>query len=278
MSDVTLVGMLSTYREGSLAELAVESANRACDHVLIFEGPAGEAGEGPPTSEAALSLGAETLHGSWASDAAKRTAMVKRAQRTLGEKGRPLWGVWIDGDEVLINGEFLRDWLQAVEWNDEEAGGTPPTAGFPLRLVELDGTVMVCRAKCVRLDLIDRYVVSSSGIRFKNGVTMAEGNLNQKISEWWTPARRNAVNADRLMLEPPLPGEPFLLHRSPLRHPKRKGLRMHEQEARELERMGVLKRSPLDQAFTVTDDEAAVARLGQRMLDEQGESAERRRG
>lgn len=250
-----IIGLVSTYREGGLARMAIESAQRACDHVIVFEGPAGDerCPDAPETDPAWLDeangsgAGIVYREGVWTSDAVKRTAMVKA---TRGYGDGPIWGVWVDGDEVLENGDYLRDQLAAVGDRDEAervaarlAGEAwQPRAGLPIRIVEADGSVAVCRAKVVRVDLIDQYVVSSSGIRFKNGVVMAEGNLPQSLLEWWGP-RQGAIEQDRLVLEPPLPGEPFLVHRSHLRHPARRALRMHEQEARELDRLGFLKAS-----------------------------------
>lgn len=231
-----IVGLCSTYKEGALSAMAVGSCLRAgFDQVLVFDGPAGETlpDELP---DSVIPAGAIVRRGEWKTDAAKRTAMVKA---TRGMDG-PVWGVWVDGDEVLMNGEFLRDSLQYVLWRDEEQDA--PTAGFPLRLVEMDGTVAVCRAKCIRVDLVESYIVSSSGIRFKSGAVLvdhAEGNLPMRLSEWWIPERMQALQEDRFVLTPPLPGEPFLLHRSPLRHPERAKVRLHEQEGRELARLGL---------------------------------------
>lgn len=236
-SSFTLLGLVSSYKEGNLLRLAVESAERACDRVLVFEGPAGPPlEEEVPESVLPLRHGKVSVkRGVWKTDAAKRTAMVKATRGFSGV----VWAVWVDGDEVLVNGEFLRDQLQSILWRDQDA--EQPTAGFPIRIVEMDGSVAVCRAKVVRVDLIERYLVSSSGIQFRNGVVMAEGNLPQKVSEWWTAERVRAAGEDRFFLEPPLPGEPFLVHRSPLRHPARARVRMHEQEAAELRRLGLVE-------------------------------------
>lgn len=236
---MVLLGLCSTYKEGELSRMAIESCLAAhFDQVIVFEGPAGEElpGELP---DSWIPPAVTARNGRWKTDAAKRTAMVK-ATRGFSE---PTWGVWVDGDEVLLNGEFLRDQLQAVLWRDEREGGQP-TAGFPLRLVEMDGSVAVCRAKCVRVDLIERYIVSSSGILFRNGAMMAEGNLPMAQAEWWIPERMRLLEEGRMILTPPLPGEPYLLHRSPLRHPERAKVRLHVQEGRELDRLGLLPAKP----------------------------------
>ena len=231
-----VVGLVSCYREGRLVRKAIESLQvPGIDAVYAFEGQAG-----PPISaecpesdipETISPLDGALVTGLWQTDAAKRTVMVKHVQNKHPDER--VWGVWVDGDEVLMNGEYLRDILQALDWRDQEI------AGWPIRLVELDGTVATVRAKVIRIDLIANYVVSSSGIRFKTGVTQAEGNLPMRLADWWIPERMAALEQGNMVLSPPLPGEPHLLHRSSLRHPARVGLRMHEQEAVELGKLGV---------------------------------------
>lgn len=237
-----IVGLLSTYREGPLARQAVASALRACDRVIVFEGPAGpplpNEHDCPPTQVDASALDSHRFtwkDGAWKTDARKRTAMIE-ATRGLEP---PVWGVWIDGDEVLCNGEYLRDWLNLLEWEDagkvydpaDEA--TFPYMGFPIKLVELDGTVAVCQGKVLRVDLVDGYSVSSSVFRNALGMLEARGNLPLKVPEW-IERHKASLDAGHMVMPPPLPCEPFLLHRSFLRHPARRGLRLHEQEAVEI--------------------------------------------
>jgi hypothetical protein len=247
-----IVGLLSTYREGPLARGAVDSALRACDRVFVFEGPAGprlpNEHECPPTEiadpEFGFDLSDELLvpewdlyfrNGEWKTDAKKRTAMIE-ATRGLEP---PVWGVWIDGDEILMNGEYLRDWTNALEWADQgktfdpDDESTMPYMGFPIKLVELDGSITVCQGKVLRVDLIDQYSVSSSVFRNVLGMLEARGNLPLRVNDW-VDAHAAAINSGTMVMPPPLPCEPFLLHRSFLRHPARRGLRLHEQEAVEI--------------------------------------------
>ena len=231
-----LVGLVSSYREGRLLRGAVDSLRDHVDHVFVFEGSAGMpvSAEAPESELPREGSRVTVEHGAWATDAAKRTAIVKRVNAAY--PGEAVWGVWVDGDEVLVNGAFLFDLLQAVVWR----GDDPPVAGYPIRLVEMDGAVVVCRAKVLRIDLVANYVVSSSGIRFKNGIVQAEGNLPDRIGEWWVPERMAVLERGDRMMDAPLPGEPILLHRSPLRHPARVGVRMHVQEGEELKKLGVI--------------------------------------
>lgn len=241
-----VVGLVSSYREGRLIRGAIGSLiSAALDRVFVFEGSAGMivSAEAPESDLPSFDVpNLEVHHGAWPTDAFKRTAMIKHVQQTFPKE--IVWGVWVDGDEVLRNGEFVYDLVQSLVWRDEQTPDEPPTAGMPIRLVEMDGTVVVCGAKVIRVDLIANYVVSSSGIKFKNGVTMAQGNLPDRLAAWWVPDRIATVERGERMLDAPLPCEPFLWHRSPLRHPARAGVRMHEQEAQELDRLGVLKITP----------------------------------
>lgn len=240
----TIVALLSTYREGPLARQAVASAIRAADHVVVFEGPAGEPLPnedecpetnfylGMPSAEATIwnSRAGSYRSGRWSTDAKKRTAMVEHVRKM--ELRAPIWGVWIDGDEVLVNGEYLRDWLQLIAWEDNPE---QPYMGWPLKLVELDGTVIVCQAKVVRIDLLDQYSVSSSVFKNSLGILETRGNLPFDMKQWMEP-RQALMDEGRLYQLPPLSCEPHLVHRSFLRHPARRSLRMHEQEAVEIER------------------------------------------
>lgn len=230
-----IVGLVSCYLEGPLVRGAVESALEAADHVLVFEGPAGEPLDDKriPPSELPYGTwsGVDVVHGTWRTDAKKRTAMIEACRRFEP----PVWGVWVDGDEILVNARYLRDWLRVFDWRDELTPDAPATLGWPLKLVELDGGVVVCRGKCVRVDLIDSYSVSSSVFRTVADVEHGEGNVPFDYPKW-AQDRAAGFAEGRLYLRPPLPCEPFLLHRSALRHPLRLGLRLHEQEAVELEK------------------------------------------
>src|SRR5438105_3400517 len=135
-----IVGLVSSFREGATLRSAVESL-RALDYCIVFEGPvegnppAGPESELPPLDRSGwLSCRA----GEWETDAAKRTALLEQAKRLPRQQGEPLWGVWLDGDELLLWGQYLRDWLSAaIEEAETEEN---PVAGWPLSLVELDGS------------------------------------------------------------------------------------------------------------------------------------------
>lgn len=242
-----IVGLVSSYREGSLAQLAVQSALDGCDYVLVVDAPVGQGGakRGEPTR-----LGPFARNGNWvqrlsvlqgndvigaagrgqapddvrdsyfASDAAKRTFMVQRARNVYGrrlQKGERLWGIWVDGDERLLWPEMLRYYIARGEHT-----GSP---NFPLRLVEAQGAaVSLCYGKVVDLQAVERYVASSYEVQLVGEtITRAWGNDN---GHWNWQSGGNVEGA-----RPPIAGEPHLLHLSSLRPPGRDRERMHQAEA-----------------------------------------------
>ena len=238
-----IVGLCSSYMEGPLVQAAIRSLLAACDRVVVFEGPAG-----PPLEEDVPEsdfspwgeLGDDWLdedtpigiyRGTWKTDAKKRTAMIE----SLRPFTEPTWGVWIDGDEVLCNPEYMRDWLNFADWKEEETG--VQNLGWPLKIVEMDGSIAVVQAKVLRVDRIDSYSVSSSVFTNAMGVLEGRGNYRAHITEFGTDVHlRQLADPDEgwLFHWPPLPCEPYIMHRSKLRHPRRSGLRLHEQEAEEI--------------------------------------------
>jgi hypothetical protein len=249
--SVSLVSLLSTYREGPLAHEAIRSALEAePDRCLVFEGPAGKPiPEAPATDFTRWTRTGKVIvrEGEWRADAEKRTAMVELVRAM--ELPPPVFGVWVDGDEVLVNGRYLRDILQALAWEDEARGATLtdpdnlPIMGRPIRIIEPSGLIISCRAKVIRLDLVKRYVVSSSVVETVLGGYMGEGNKPDSLSKWFDEREPFAEKDYAFYAHPPLPCEPFLVHRSWLRHPSRRPVRMSDQEivefARESEARGI---------------------------------------
>jgi hypothetical protein len=206
-----IVALVSSFREGDLLASTLASA-RPLDGILVAEGPVeGNPPAGPPSR---IPAGVKRFDGSWESDAAKRTWLLEKA-KTIWQG--PLWVLWLDGDELLLWGDQLHDWLGRVLWNDDPGN---PVGGWPLTLVELDGSVSVCMGKLVRADLIRRYLVSSSYIEMMDGSRRTVGNV-----PYWTP--KDGALLEHWRARPPLQGEPHLLHRSILR------------AGREVERQGV---------------------------------------
>jgi hypothetical protein len=233
--------LISSYREGRLTLGAVRSlAAVGLDDLLISEGPAGDLP--PDVQDAPLSEwppGVQVNGGRWRSDGRKRDAMLQEAKRRHAlHEGEPLWGVWLDGDELLAHGEYLRDRLQGVLWEDE-ASGRAPTLNLPLWTKEPDGSLAITGGRLVRLDLIRSYEISVSVVRSIGDSEQGLGNVTTD-ARLWLDLWMHAVESGRMIAWPPGPLEPCIVHRSHLRHPARRGLRMHAQEAAELRRAGKL--------------------------------------
>lgn len=237
-----IVGLVSSFREGALVQLAVASALDGCDYVLVVDAPVGAGGAtaGDPSDfrpflSRAGNVGAPRLslmdrapghpYEPFASDAAKRTFMVERARNVYGRRlnrarGERLWGVWVDGDERLMFPEMLRHYIARGEHT-----GSP---NFPLRLVEAQGgAVSLCYGKVVDLLAVERYVASSYEVQlFGEPISRAWGNDNAH----WNWQQGGNIEGAR----PPVQGEPHLLHLSALRPPGRDSERMHSAEADDL--------------------------------------------
>lgn len=184
-----IVGLCSSYLEGPLVQGAIRSLHAACDRVVVFEGPAGPPlDEDVPESDFSYCEGSrpgwqlDIVPGSWKTDAKKRTAMIE----SLRPFTEPTWGVWIDGDEVLCNPEYLRDWLNFADWKEQETG--VENMGWPLKIVELDGSIAVAQAKVLRVDRLDSYSVSSSVFKNTLGVLESRGNYRASVDDFGTGA------------------------------------------------------------------------------------------
>ena len=233
-----VVGLVSAYKEGRLVQGAIESLERVgLDDLIVYEGPAGEPlGDDVPESEYRTPDSTHVLRqGRWRTDARKRNEMLQAVKRVYPDD--QVWGVWLDGDEVLVNGEYLRDRLQSVIWNDEQDGTAVPTIHQPLRVVEGDGSIATTNSRLVRVDLVRSVDVSVSVVTNENGVEEAWGNTNPD-ARLWVEFWMRAVESGRMLAWPPLPCEPHIYHRSGLRHPLRRGNRMHVQELDELRKAG----------------------------------------
>lgn len=240
--DVTVVGMMSTYVEGRLFVPAVDSLLAVgLDHLYVFEGPAGDPlpneAELPPTRlEHVEGRAGVTVHRNrWRTDGRKRNDMLQRAKQ---EWPGPVWAVVLDADEILVNGAFLRDRLEWIMASDAHRGASiatpqnPPMARWPLRLIEHDGSMSLITARVFRIDYLRSIDHSSSVVTNVAGVRDGWGNIGE-MSAVWIERWLQAVDRGHMVAWPPLPTEPHIAHRSNLRTPGRRGLRMSDQETLE---------------------------------------------
>lgn len=243
-----VVGMVSSYLEGRLVRNAIGSLLEVgLDGLYVFEGPAGEPIDDPAVPESDLH-GLEELpnltvvvhRGRWRTDGRKRNEMLQRAKADHAAIGDPietgpLWAVVVDADEVLMNGRYLRDRLDWIGWEDGARGASvaaiknPPMARWPLHLVEHDGSMAVITARVFRADLLREINHSSSVVTNVSGIQEGWGNF-EAASKVWIEGWLAAIDQGKMICWPPLPTEPYLVHRSNLRHPGRRGLRMSAQE------------------------------------------------
>lgn len=219
-----MIGLVSSYREGALAAEAVRSLLTVCHRVHVAEGPIGPETDGPETDWAQFKKDGRVIvtYGQWQTDAEKRTYLLERTRRY----GPNCWGVVLDGDEILVHGEYLPSMIEHAQEADRLNGTT--SYNVVLRLLEWDGSVSKIPARVLRFDVIEQYLLSSYNFTLKGGhVSPALGNQPLRLAgEEDLPPKEGEFQKRR-----PLPGEPFILHRSFLRSPRRKARRQNAAEA-----------------------------------------------
>ncbi len=238
-----IYGLISSYREGQLLKSCLESVRPACDHIAIYEGPIGDVLPASNEKDLPLPLGEVWRKvGRWDSDHHKRNELLNWAKKHYKQlllqqvnRGKRLenldhaleqqWIVWIDGDEVLIWGEYLPDWIDRAE-KETSVGG------FPIRLVEMDGSVYKSYGRIMRAAFISGFQLGVTQTILTSG--MVVGLPNQQIcGPGGVPANwgEREINVEDLAeLRPPVHGEPHILHRSFLRDPSRGAERVHVSE------------------------------------------------
>lgn len=247
-----VVGFCSCYREGRLVRAAIDSLLAVePDALYVYEGPAGDPLENEKDLPASdfrwgdmpRSWGVEhgiadgrivVRRGRWRTDGRKRNDWLQQVKKDYPDG--PVWAVVVDADEVLVNGEYLRDRLEWILARDQLNNASvtdpanPPMARWPLRLVEHDGSISLITARVFRVDLLRSIDHSTSIVTNTAGIRDGWGNYAE-TSALWIEGWLQAIDRGQMIAWPPLPCEPFIQHRSNLRHPARAGLRMSEQEA-----------------------------------------------
>ena len=209
-SPVVLVGLVSSFREGRLIRSALASLAPHVDRVYVLDGPFGEAPAAGEESQLDRLPGNVVVRygGAWADDAAKRTELVRWAA-SREQDIRPVFGFVLDGDELLVNGEWVRDFAERAR---------PEDRALACRIVEWDGTVVRTFCRILRVDLVERFELGAFQVRwvdspivhpFPNYVEVG-GNLEP-----------HQLAEHHAMMSPPyrapLQGEPHVLHRNFLR-------------------------------------------------------------
>jgi hypothetical protein len=221
---VKVVGLISSWKDGELVAGAARSLLPACDKVYVYDAPIVGAGDEGETSSFERAYSGNSLRvrhsrAQFEDDAAKRTALLKWAQH---EQGPGTWAVVLDSDEVLLWAEYLRDFLALAAVRPVTAAG-----GFPLRLVELDGSVALVSSRVFPLHALDRYELSVHTVWLKDAPAPIALPNQQVCYMHGAP-----LNATDPRCRPPLQGEPHILHRTMLRDVSRQVERQHEAEGR----------------------------------------------
>jgi len=218
-----IIALISAFQEKELLNSAIESASDL-DEIFVFDGSVQAIKNLVYNKRRRITENGTQYYqytGVWKSDADKRTDMLKEAQAWNYDG----WGIWIDGDEILLYGKYLRD--HAYRASYETGAG-----GFTIRIVEYDGSVAQCHGKVIKLDAIKRYRMSSYEVELESGLTVALPNV-PICSAGGIPIGEISERDDPRLVtnRPPVIGEPHLLHRHGLRDPNRTAARLHDTEA-----------------------------------------------
>lgn len=216
MDKICLVGIVPTYNEGPLAATAIHSIMDACDTVVVYEGPVGEApnaGEQTLLDEFKRTPKVIVKHGEWKNETQKRNAMLDFTRRLP----TPTWGLYLDADEVFIGAEYVRDYIWAACHNAPEGN---ETTAIPVMITEVDYSVARAH-RLLRLDRLECHLLSMSQLRFFRSNVVPTFPLVHV----WRPG--DDVTGDA---HPPMQGEPHIHHRSYYRPPLRGEFRLHKGE------------------------------------------------
>lgn len=245
-----IAGLISSYDEGMLVADAVDSLAGACDRIGLFEGPVGDNGAplvpwNPDMVVDRLGQHQDYLHMAtqrkYADAAGKRNACIAWA-RSVGAT----WAVWLDADEVMLWPQYLRSMILRAEMEaDEETA----IGGFPIRVVELDGSVALGNNRIVSMAAVKEYLHDAYQARLVNDMVVALPNekvcgpggipygaypMQQMADGTIVPiadTEDERVQAFLARHRPPVAGEPHILHRAVLRDPNRQAARLNAVEA-----------------------------------------------
>ena len=230
-----LFAMMSIYEEEQhMIDSAINSCNDL-DGIMVFDGPTSikknKLYKEPNNLRTDKGTEYTFFHGHWKSDADKRSSILDFIKNELIGFPDDAWILWLDGDEILLYGEYLIN--HCIRADQETA-----TGGSTIRIVEYDGSVAQCYGKLIKVSAVKKYVMSSYEIELENGMTVALPNV-PICTAGGIPIGEINGRDDPLLAtnRPPLIGEPHLLHRHGLRNPERKSPRLHDKEAESFEKL-----------------------------------------
>lgn len=216
--------LISSYREGELIQGAIYSASACADRIIVWEGSTNA--KASPTAGERTKIGRQQLEvdqlhsGIWRDEASKRNEMLQAAR---DHYRKPFWILTLDADEILLWGEYLGDWLNALR------PGYPRSDQnvAPLKLT-VPGFDDETKNGPVTYVQPSRLVHSSLIGGYTNGLVLATTPSGDKLD---FSAYRSG--------NPPVFGEPHIHHRYYLRRPDRAKMRGTALERDELQRSGI---------------------------------------
>lgn len=217
-----IVGMMPTYREGPLAASAIRTMLSCCNVVLVYEGPVGNApaaGDATDLQELKKNPHVVRKEGEWRTEIEKRNAMLEFTRRYKP----PVWGVYLDADEILIGGQWIPDLIWAADRQRGTSVEHPEpveVSAIPLLIQEVDYSVGRIH-RIIRLDLLERHVLSMSQLKFITSPVV----VTFPVIPVWRPGETLTENC-----RPPMSGEPHIHHRAYYRPPVRADYRLHQEE------------------------------------------------
>ena len=198
-----IIALISSYKEGSLIQGTIRSIYDVAMKIIIFDGKHQEEDIEGPATNLGIYHNAERvyfLHGEWDSETDKRNAMLECAKSRFAIADSGFWILTIDADEILVWGEYLPDWLEALNPGYPGDENIVPIKRTEMQLHPTTKNVWtdLAPSRLVHSSMIKEYLVGCWKIKTPDDL---EGFLNHV-----SPAPMPAV-----------PGEPQIHHRAYLR-------------------------------------------------------------
>jgi len=185
-----IVCLIATWHDEQLLAEAVASARPHVDEVIVLDGAYEGLRVWPHSTrdelDAAVHTGALVFNDRghyWPSEIAKRNVLLELGRAFVDSEDEKLirWALVLDADELLVNGEQLREYLRPRA--PDYAPGLPR--------VEPDGNVWFAPSRLFRLDDVVRYRGRSyfldycradGGVRYRNVVDLSHNEVGHVMS------------------------------------------------------------------------------------------------
>ena len=215
--------LISSYKEGSLIQGAIRSVQCLDNPIFVGDGRHSKdelLGDDTDITELLGSKNLFIVSGEkWDSETEKRNWHLNWVRNWFDERRiKSFWILTLDADEILVWGEYLQDWLNAL--NPYADGNYTQECIVPLKRTEAEWNKKAGRfvtdtapSRCIHSSVIDRYLVGT--LRFATPD-------NKEVSLHHYPSKN-----------PVMYGEPHIHHRHYLRRFGREMVRASNQEEKE---------------------------------------------